>query len=716
MKIWSRFPVFRFLIPFSIGILIAVDYQDWIRCFISIAASGLILSILFTVNNYASGKYAQRWLAGIPFYWCFAGLGFVVTWFHESIRYRDHFSQETEVISSQFYIVTLTEPPALSTKGFRITVSVNARKDSNKWVATRGKLLIYLNDSLRKGKYHIGDKCILYGQPLKVTSSGNPGAFDYSQYLKGKGLYHQAFVKNDRFELLQKNDSQSMYSLAVMLRDLLLGKLKKFIDDPDELGVAGALLLGYEDWLDPELELSYTGAGVLHVLCVSGMHVGLIYAVLAYLLSFMENKKWLRPFMFSLLLFFLWFYALVTGFSPSVVRAAAMFTFVVMGKWLNREANIYNLLCSSCILLFAMNPFLIMSAGFQLSFLAVCGIVFIHKMILPILKVSNRFLFMIWELISVSIAAQITTVPLSLLLFHQFPNYFLIGNLLIIPLSTIVMYSGLIFLLTDWIPYLGWFVGCCTTIGISWLNSLVVLIGNLPGAVTENCFISFAEMCCLYGIMLFIILWIKHKMRSLLFAWMVMIILLLFFRISLLTEATLEDSVTVYNSGNHTLISAIQNRKLTLLADSSCPQKTTLSAANEHILKNMINLRKGFFIRPNSITFIKTDNEIAIAHIKDWDRNFVPDSINLYKEPKVLVLGGNLNITASDLLKYLKPQTIVFDASCKSFQVIRLEEEFKLLGMETHNVKKQGAYQHCNSNAAQWKSIAHADTFFGLFK
>jgi competence protein ComEC len=716
MKIWSRFPVFRFLIPFSIGILIAIHYQDWIRCFISIAASGLILSILFTVKNYASGKYAQRWLAGIPFYWCFAGLGFVVTWFHESIRYKDHFSQDSEVISSQLYVVTLAEPPALSTKGFRITASVDARKDSNGWVATRGKLLIYLNDSLRKGEYHIGDKCVLYGQPFKVTSSGNPGAFDYSQYLKGKGVYHQAYVKNDKFALLQNGDSQSMYALAVMLRDLLLEKLKKFIHDPDELGVAGALLLGYEDWLDPDLELSYTGAGVLHVLCVSGMHVGLIYAVLAYLLSFMENKKWLRPIMFTLLLFFLWFYALVTGFSPSVVRASAMFTFVVMGKWLNREANIYNLLCSSCILLFAMNPFLIMSAGFQLSFLAVCGIVFIHKMILPIFKVSNRFLFMIWELISISIAAQITTVPLSLLLFHQFPNYFLIGNLLIIPLSTLVMYSGLIFLLTDWIPYLGWFVGYCTTIGISWLNSLVVFIGNLPGAVTENCFISFAEMCCLYGIMLFFILWIIHKMRSLLFTWMAILICFLGFRISLLTEASIESSLTVYNSGNHTLISIIHNRITTILADSSCPQKTILSAAKEHLLSNMVIMRKDVFIQPNSITFIKTNNEIAIAHVKDWDQIALHESAKPFKENNVLVLGGNLNFKASDLLKTIQPETIIFDASCKSFQVKKLEVEFQLLGIKTHDVKKQGAYQLYNSNAAERKGIIHADALFGLFK
>lgn len=715
MKIWSRFPVFRFLIPFSIGILIAIHYQDWIRCFISIAASGLILSILFTVKNYASGKYAQRWLAGIPFYWCFAGLGFVVTWFHESIRYKDHFSQDSEVISSQLYVVTLADPPALSTKGFRITVSVDARKDGNRWVATRGKLLIYLNDSLRKGEYHIGDKCVIYGQTFKVTSSGNPGAFDFSQYLKGKGVYHQAHVKNDKFALLQKSDSQSMYALAVMLRDLLLEKLKKFIHDPDELGVAGALLLGYEDWLDPDLELSYTGAGVLHVLCVSGMHVGLIYAVLAYLLSFMENKKWLRPIMFTLLLFFLWFYALVTGFSPSVVRASAMFTFVVMGKWLNREANIYNLLCSSCILLFAMNPFLIMSAGFQLSFLAVCGIVFIHKMILPIFKVSNRFLFMIWELISISIAAQITTVPLSLLLFHQFPNYFLIGNLLIIPLSTIVMYSGLIFLLTDWIPYLGWFVGYCTTIGISSLNSLVVFMGNLPGAVTENCFISFAEMCCLYGIMLFFILWIIHKMRSLLFACMVVIIIMLFFRISLLKEASLEETITVFNSGNQTLISAIQDRKLTLLTDSSCPQKTIFNSANEYWLQNMINEKKDAFILPNSITLLQSKNESKLVHVKDWNTFTASEVSKSISKSKILVLGGNIGSNGNEIMKYIQPETVVFDASCKSFQVKNLEQDFRLAGIKTHDVKKLGAFQLSNSKTAERKGFIQADAFFGLF-
>jgi len=716
MKIWSRFPVFRFLIPFSIGILIAIHSQDWIRCFIAISTSGFLLSVLFTVKNYATGKYAQRWLAGIPFYWCFAGLGFVVTWFHQSIRYKDHFVLETAVTSPQFFVITLIDPPALSSKGFRITATVDARKDSGTWIATRGKLLIYLNDSLRKGDYHIGDQCIIYGQPFRVTSSGNPGAFDYSQYLMGKGIYHQAFLKNDKLVLLQKGDSKSMYAIAVILRDLFLEKLKRFIHDPDELGVAGALLLGYEDWLDPDLELSYTGAGVLHVLCVSGMHVGLIYAILAYLLSFMEKKKWLRPLMFTLLLFFLWFYALVTGFSPSVVRASAMFTFVVMGKWLNREANIYNLLCSSCILLFAMNPFLIMSAGFQLSFLAVCGIVFIHKMILPIFTISNRFLFMTWELISISLAAQITTVPLSLLLFHQFPNYFLIGNLLIIPLSTLVMYSGLIFLITDWIPYVGWLVGKATTIGISCLNGLVVFIGNLPGAVTENCFISFAEMCCLYGIMLFFILWVIHKMRSLLFAWMVLVICFLGFRISLLTDAANENSLTVYNSGNHTLISTIRNGTVTVLADSSCPQKTISNATSEHLLANMINNRKNAFIQPNSITFIKSNHEIKIIHIKGWQKTANSELSQSIISSKVLVLGGDLNGKAKDILVNIQPETVIFDASCKSYQVNKLEEEFKLSGINTHDVRKQGAYKINYSKTNEWKRIVHTDAFFGLFK
>ncbi|MBL0342014.1 MAG: ComEC/Rec2 family competence protein [Bacteroidetes bacterium] len=203
------------------------------------------------------------------------------------------------------------------------------------------------------------------------------------------------------------------------------------------------------------------------MLCVSGMHVGLIYAILAWSLSFMEKKRLLRNIRYILLIILIWLYALLTGYTPSVVRAAGMITFVIAGKWMNREANIYNLLCSSCLLLFALDPFLLMSAGFQLSFLAVCGIVFIHRLILPLWEPPNRILFRIWELISISIAAQITTFPLSLFLFHQFPNYFLLGNLVIIPLSTLVMYSGLIFLVTDWIPYLGWLFGTTTTIGIN---------------------------------------------------------------------------------------------------------------------------------------------------------------------------------------------------------------------------------------------------------
>jgi competence protein ComEC len=684
MKIWSRFPVFRFLIPFSTGILSCIYQLAELKVALCCFLAGFCLAWLFTTRNYATGKYAQRWLAGIPFYLFFYGAGFSYTWLYQSIHFKQHFK---ESVLSQNLIVEISDFPSLTKKGSRLITKVRFVKNNNRWESCSGKLLVNINDSLHKQVYNYGEMLLLNTTIQSIVKSKNPGAFDYARYLQSKNIWHNAYADTYSCAIISKGRPSDLFVLASMFRNLMLEKLQRYVNGKQESGVAGALLLGYEEWLDPETENSYSAAGVLHVLCVSGMHVGLIYVILAYALSWMEKKKWLRHCRYIFLLALIWFYAMVTGFSPSVIRASAMISFIIAGKWLNKDAGIYNLLCSSCFLMFLLNPYLIISAGFQLSFLAVCGIIFLHKRILPMFIAPNKWLHHLWELISISIAAQIATFPLSLFYFHQFPNYFLVANLLVIPLSTWVMYSGLLLLVTDWIPYCGALFGFITSKGITWLNYIVDFIGKLPGAITENLYLTLTETLLVYLLFVLILLWLTHKLHSLLFAVMIMFNLFLFVRISNLENAGDKKEFIVYESRKNSVMTIRYGRQILEISDLPIALPAQQDPIYPYRLECFVKSFKKTLLTEKQLLLIKTPSNNNIVLLKNIKRfhNLKP------LQAKVLILSGRIDITLEDIIHNYHPGRLIADASVNKKTIERLKKEALLLRVNIHCVKEEGA-------------------------
>ena len=243
------------------------------------------------------------------------------------------------------------------------------------------------------------------------------------------------------------------------MRDKLLNILKENGLKNNELAVASALILGYKDDLGEELKHSYSSAGATHVLAVSGLHVGIIFLVLNFLLNILDKNDRFKISKAILLICFLWAYATITGLSPSVVRAATMFSFVTIGKSFGKSSSIYNTLCASAFVLLVYNPYLIMEVGFQLSYLAVVGIVYFQSIIYKWIYVKNKFLKYIWMITSVSIAAQLTTFPLGLLYLHQSPTYLFASNLFVIPGAMLIIGLGILLFITSWIPLISGGIG-----------------------------------------------------------------------------------------------------------------------------------------------------------------------------------------------------------------------------------------------------------------
>lgn len=329
----------------------------------------------------------------------------------------------------------------------------------------------------------IGDELVFQAAIRPFEPPINPGQFDYGAYLKNRGVYGMVFLNKENTNVFRpENIPFNLIQQFKKVQHHMVAILGKYGMSKSELGVASALILGYRSNIDPSIKKEYIDAGVVHILAVSGLHVGIIYLIFQWLLSLLlKNKKWDKLKLVALL-FLLWGYAGITGFSPSVLRAATMFSFLAVGKQFHKYGSIYNMLAVSAVVLLLFDPSLLFEVGFQLSYIAVIGIAMFYKPIHNLWFIENKFLDRIWSLGAVSIAAQISTFPLAIYYFHQFPTYFLISNILIIGLATVSLYAGLAAIAFSWLPGVDWVLLKTVEFLFYVLNSIVEWISHLPNA------------------------------------------------------------------------------------------------------------------------------------------------------------------------------------------------------------------------------------------
>lgn len=502
---WKSAPLIRLILPLIGGILVGIytDLQSTLWIF-PLLLSGIILGLLLVISKLRPSlkkEYFFGLLVQIVF--LFAGLNLIV--FKTAKNKPDHYQHYiTENFNS--FIIEVAEIPKEKPNSIQIIAKIKAVKEGNdKWVSTSGNVLLYFQKDTASENILQGDEIIISSTLQNIQPPQNPGQFNYKQYLSFNQIYQQGFVGLTDWKLLSTGHL-SLISFASGIRDRLLQALKTHGLSDDELAVASALILGYKDDLDNELKHAYSSAGATHVLAVSGLHVGIIFIAVSFILGIFDKREKLIFIRLFILLFILWTYATITGLSPSVVRAATMFSFVAVGKAFKRDSNIYNTLAGSALVLLIINPYLIMEVGFQLSYLAVLGIVYFQKMIYRTISINHKIGDYIWTITSVSIAAQLTTFPLGLLYFHQFPTYFFISNLVVIPAAMIIIALGLGLFITIWIPPVAAIFGWVLTGVIFVMNWVVKSIDKLPVSLIEGISISVLECWLIYATLVFLML------------------------------------------------------------------------------------------------------------------------------------------------------------------------------------------------------------------
>jgi competence protein ComEC len=440
-------PFLRILIPFLLGIACVMQqlFISHLHLFFTISFIALVLSFL-ALEFYRGASAARRFiflLSAVSFLFL---LAFEAAYFHNAKRDPDHYSHYAEQ-GEQELIGTVSDMPVAAERFLKLQLEVNTLKQGEGWHYTTGSIVVYVKQTLAKPLF-TGSRLLLKTRLNAIAPPQNPGEFNYKQFLERKNIFHTAYVEPEALSTIDTDTrSNSITSLGISIKEQVVSTLREAGLSREAFSICTALLVGYDDEIDVDVMQSFSHSGTLHVLSVSGMHTGILYLVLLFLFGLFDKHNRYKKTKCFLVVMALLVFVAITGFSPSVLRAALMLTFLLLGKTYNRNGNPYNILVFSAFLLLMYNPYFIADVGFLLSYLAVFGIMYLFPIMNRRWYVQNRILKFFWELSLMSVAATLFTLPVTLYYFHQFPIWFILSNIVIIPLSIVLMGAAFALLL-----------------------------------------------------------------------------------------------------------------------------------------------------------------------------------------------------------------------------------------------------------------------------
>ncbi len=683
---WSPFPFIRVAAFFIVGILLAIQF-DFSEVYLGIIAV-CVLTIILLLHFVNSGKFRFNGVLPLLF---FIVIGFYRLEVQESKKYKNHLMNVSH--ESSDFLVRLDDYPTEKDSYIRYAANILGMYENDSLCNVTGKISLYLKkDSITDHQVRYGDVLAISKAPFLLTDPKNPNEFNYRQYMSYQQIHHQVFLGVEDYKIIDHASKSKVIGLSFQIRDYFKSQIEKFVSNQESRAIAFALILGIKDEITQDLKQSYSSAGAMHVLAVSGLHVGIIFMIISNVFGFFKRWKYGRYLLLVVNLFFLWGYAFITGLSPSVMRAVVMFSIVLIGQSSARYANIYNSLAFSAILILLYDPYMIMRVGFQLSYLAVLGIVYIQPKIYALYKSKYLLLDKAWSITCVSLAAQIATFPLSLYYFHQFPTYFLASNLVVIPMAFGILLTGILLVTIGSISsFVGSLIGELLSWGIELLNRFVHFINSFSYSLIDWLNITFPEMLLFYTLFFFLLLMFHYRDG----VWLKYVYLSFFalvgFNVFQHQIQSDKQGIIFYelrNNGGIELVSGL-NAELYLIDKEEdfellnyqlgpnrlASYQPRVSAANLNNVHEVVG--KSFDL------MIWKGKRIVIVKGKIDQYNF-KEAISC----EVLVISNNA-IRSIEELSSFDYKELIIDSSNNYYSGKRLSEEAQKLGKEAHFIKEK---------------------------
>lgn len=690
-----KYPFLRLIIPWIAGVFCG-DYffdgkaeESYGHLFL------FLFLLLLSFGFYFLKRYSLRWCFGVSFF----GLCFVGGWGGITTQLEKAVYQYPK--SEGAYRIVLTDHPEVKEKTFLCRVTLIERHDSLGTVPVDRQAILYLAKDSLAARLKSGDELLIATRISPPANQGNFDEFDYARYLLRKGVSGTGYVASGQWKQLSSGGSTSFRSLADSQRERVLALYRELGFDTDELAVLSALTIGDKTELSDSIVESYSVSGASHILALSGLHIGLLYVLLFFAIRF--PTRWgkvglaLRS---AVILILLWCFAFFTGFSPSVIRAVSMVTIFAIAGIFGRNSLSINTLAATAFLMLLCNPVWLFDVGFQLSFLAVAAILYLQPVIYNLLKVKNRITKYVWGTMSVSIAAQLGTAPLVILYFSRFSTHFLLTNLVVIPLVSLILYASVAMLLLTPFPFIQSALAWLVNLLLAVLNSFIRWVEHLPYASMDGIWLHPGEVWLIYlVVILLFITWVNRRKavcaRNILISLSGLLLLSTIHALSYLADRP-EQSLVFYNVRGCPAVHGIaaDGHSWLAYADSVTEQKRLHRAASNywkhHHLYPPTELQGDYkdacFQATNQLFFFG-DKRVCMVTDDRWkaQRAVSPLAINY------LYLCKGCNGSLKELTRLFTPAYVLLDTSLSEYRRKSLAEECRQLGLQFISLPEEGS-------------------------
>lgn len=629
--------------------------------------SGVVLGLIFIFDTSRT-----RIGYGIWFYFCTVGAGMVAIVLAQPKNSASHYSLAT-FTSGMIWELEVREVLKPSDYSERYIVDVIG---VNNYVVS-GQVLASIPRE-NHANFEVDDHLWYWGELQPIQPPLNPHQFAYDTYMATMGIYDQIRLLPVNY-VKKVSAGKSLYGMAASFRHLILSKLSKTALGPQELGIVQAILLGQRTDLDTALYDDYKNAGAVHILAVSGLHIGILLLILQFLFRPLEQHNYGKTIAMVLIVILLWTYAFITGLSASVVRAVTMFSFVAYALYLNRPTNIFNVLALSMFFILLAKPLFLFQVGFQMSYTAVFAIVWIYPLLQKFWSPKSWLPKKGWQLLSVSIAAQVGVLPLSLYYFHQFPGLFFVSNLAVVPFLGIILGAGLLIIILSLLNSLPSLLASYYNTLIKTMNDVIHWVAQQDAFLFEGVSIDWTEMMLMYLILCCAVISLSRPGFKPVFMLFLSILLFQLWNFGQVYQTNQKENFLVLQQIANTVLLHQRGANLTVMSSHT---GNTTSMVSDYIIGERIKHYEYLNLSPGYHT--------GSGYL------YVVDSMGIYppanKTSPILLVTQSPKINMERFLDLTQPKQVIADGSNYSSYVQRWEKTCLKKKIPFYATSKKGAF------------------------
>lgn len=630
------------------------------------------LAGIFHILTYKNKQWSIPFGIALLFLFLFLGIGntIIKNPLHNESHYTHLNNKKTHT-----YLFSIQEQ--LKPSKYHTKYIVQLHKSDSTHIT--GKALLSIEIDSTQKKLTIGHWYYTRTILKDLPNIKNPYQFDYGTYLKRKDIYGQFLIGSNEF-LKGDQVTETSKTLALRFRESVISTLKNQPFTQKQLAIIQALVLGQRQDIDANLSNQYANAGMMHILAVSGLHVGILLLILRSITGIISNRKfrWVRS---GICITLLWCFAFVTGLSPSVLRAVTMFSFLELGNCLGGKRSVNDALLFSAFILLSIDPMLLYQVGFQLSYLAVIAILWIQPWLYSFYRPNYYLTTKLWGIITVSIAAQIGVLPLSLFYFHQFPGLFLISNIVVLPFLSIILSLGILIIGLSYFSILPNELAIAYGKIIDFLNNFIAWVASKEVFIIDHISLSFTAMLLMYVLLASLIYTLKkYRYKRLLFFFTIVVLTL---SIQVYKKEKKETShITIFHKNRETLMGVYMADSLVVYSDTHHKNSTTdyrIEAYQNRFGLDTFHLRN-------------MQNYFSFRHKKI----LVIDSLEVYKikgiQPNYILLRQSPDIHLERLISLYPNTIIIADGSNYKSDITRWKATCHQLKIPFHSTYEKGFF------------------------